>query len=820
MAAFDRNLPHLSLEGRAVPEPYTTRQRGGGASDPIRNRREHAAGLLRSLNEALALAHRQMARNATPGQSESAFYLEFRLPRGSEDFADKLEDRRRHIELAAVKTSAHGVIATVRVPQSAADHFTRKIQAYRDRVSESGKPKNQALVSRIDAVALAALKSIYTDREEQFPRGEGPIWWEAWVRSGQSDVFRNDARQADVRVAEQSIHFPEREVLLVFASAAALGRLMVNSSTVAEIRRATDSPATFVNMPNVEQREWAQDLVRRVQGPPANSPSICILDSGITREHPLLAIATAPEDVHRYNPNWPGGDSEHWHGHGTKMAGLALYGDLQEPLISNRVVPLSHRLESVTILDPGGNQHEPRLYGAITQEGIARAEVQAAGRTRVICMAVTSTVDTMEGKPSSWSAALDNSAYGDGETQRLLLVSAGNIRENVTREGYPARNDIEPIENPAQAWNVLTIGGFTQRVNIADPALNAWTPVAAPGDLSPTSRTSVSWQREWPIKPDLVFEAGNLASDGQLCSTVDDLSLISTYYRPGERHFEVFSETSAATAMAANFAAKIAALRPNSWPETVRALMVHSAEWTPGMRAQFDRARRKTDKLPLFRRYGYGVPNLGTAKFSALNDVTLIAEDELQPFWKDDERVKTRHMNLYRLPWPVQELQALGEAEVQLRVTLSYFVEPNPGERGWTRRHRYASHGLRFAMKRSTERLNEFRARINRAVELEEAGAVAEDEPDNWYLGILRDSGSIHSDHWSGTAAELAMRDSVAIFPITGWWKEKPLLERYERSVRYALLLSIRATNTAADIYTPVQAAIRIPMAVPVELRQ
>lgn len=814
MAAFDRNLPHLPLDGRAVPEPYTSRQQGRETADPHRNRRAHAAELLHSLNTALAAAQQHIRRNAEAAHGEPAFYLEFTLPRGSEDFADKLEDRRRHIELAAVKTTADGISATVRVPRSAANHFTRKIEAYRDQVSRSGKPKNQALISRIDSVVIGVLRSIYTDREEQFPRGDEPVWWETWIRSGETDRFRNDALRANIRVAGQSLRFAEREVLLVFCSAPALARLMVNSSTVAEVRRAADSPATFVTMPNVEQREWAEELVNRLQAPPENAPSICILDSGITREHPLLALAVAAEDVHRYDPNWPAGDSEFWHGHGTRMAGLALYGDLQAPLLSNDPVPLSHRLESVTILDPGGNQHDPKLYGAVTQEGIARAEVQAAGRARVICMAVTSTLGGLEGKPSSWSAALDNATYGDGEASRLLLVSAGNIRDNITREDYPARNDIESIENPALAWNVLTVGGYTQLTNIQDPALNGWAPVAAPGDLSPTSRTSVSGNREWPIKPDVVLEAGNLASDGNLCSTIDDLSLISTYYRPAERHFDVFSETSAATALASNFAAQITALRPNSWAETIRALIVHSAEWTPGMRAQFDRTHRRVDKLPFLRRYGYGVPNLSVAKFSALNDVTLIAEDDLQPFWKHEGRVKTRHMNLYRLPWPVQQLQALGETEVHLKVTLSYFVEPNPGERGWTRRHRYASHGLRFAMKRSTEGLNDFRARINRAVELDEAAVLLpEDEQDNWYLGKLRDAGSIHSDYWRGTGADLATRDALAVFPVSGWWKEKPALERYERRTRYSLLISIRVTN-AADIYTPIRLAVQVPVPV------
>jgi hypothetical protein len=235
------------------------------------------------------------------------------------------------------------------------------------------------------------------------------------------------------------------------------------------------------------------------------------------------------------------------------------------------------------------------------------------------------------------------------------------------------------------------------------------------------------------------------------------------------------------------------------------------------MKNQLDAVPRKTDRLPLLRRYGYGVPSLQRALFSALNDMTLIVEAELQPFWKDVEhegRVKTRHLNLHSLPWPREELLALGETQVELRVTLSYYIEPNPGERGWTRRHRYASHGLRFAMKTSEEEVADFRARINRAVQQEDAGLIAADVSEDWYLGQMRDAGSIHSDFWHGTAADLATRDAIAVFPVTGWWKEKPALERYQRRARYSLVISIRAPGAVRDIYTPVQTAIQTMIAI------
>lgn len=170
-------------------------------------------------------------------------------------------------------------------------------------------------------------------------------------------------------------------------------------------------------------------------------------------------------------------------------------------------------------------------------------------------------------------------------------------------------------------------------------------------------------------------------------------------------------------------------------------------------------------------------------------------------------------MNLHQFPWPRTQLEQLAETEVELRVTLSYYVEPNPGERGWLRRHRYPSHGLRFAVKRSLESVDAFRQRINAAVAAEEQGVEAIDAgPDDWYLGRIRDSGSIHSDIWRGTAVELARRSAIGIYPIGGWWKENPGHRRYEHRVRYSLVISIRAVNGDVDIYTPVRVQITTPI--------
>jgi hypothetical protein len=54
------------------------------------------------------------------------------------------------------------------------------------------------------------------------------------------------------------------------------------------------------------------------------------------------------------------------------------------------------------------------------------------------------------------------------------------------------------------------------------------------------------------------------------------------------------------------------------------------------------------------------------------------------------------------------------------KLTLSYFIKPNPDERGWVNKYRYASHGFRFDVRRPLERLSDFRQRINQKARDEE----------------------------------------------------------------------------------------------------
>ena len=216
----------------------------------------------------------------------------------------------------------------------------------------------------------------------------------------------------------------------------------------------------------------------------------------------------------------------------------------------------------------------------------------------------------------------------------------------------------------------------------------------------------------------------------------------------------------------------------------------------------------RTGRGRLVQRYGYGVPDLGRALESASSAVTLLVEDSIRPF----EDGGLREIHFHDLPWPRDALLALGDAQVRVRVTLSYFIEPNPGRRGWQTRHRYQSHGLRFQLKSATKSVDEFRKRLNKAAMDEgDERPSASGHNDGWFLGpTARDRGSIHSDVLTGFAADIAERGSVAVFPVTGWWKEQKRRDRSEKGARYALIVSIETEDVDADIWTPVANQIEV----------
>ncbi len=813
-------LPHILLADTAHTEPYSPiPSRGKTFKLPQRQRQLHGQRLLRQFDrlrqETDAIIAEQKAFGIDAG---NGIYVQFESDPEFELKFESLEALRSGIELLAVQTFQNKTQATVFVPEGKLNILTDKVADYLKKDTPKGVARNKQLVESIAEIQRAALEALWTDDRKLLPEADNQeIWWEVWLRTGDDpqsivDFFKEHAQRIGISVSNEMISFPDRTVVAVYGTKGQMSRSVKLLNCIAELRMAKETADFFTAMDAIEQREWVDDLENRVNPPPDDCPVACILDTGINNSHPLLIEVLDGSDMHAYDPSWNVTDH---HGHGTEMAGLAIYGDLVEVMVNAGPIELTHDLESVKILPPY-DQNPPQLYGDITAESIARAEVQNPNRKRVICLAVSATDDRDRGRPSSWSARIDNLCSGfDDDFQRLILIAAGNTPID-DRHHYPHSNMSDfGIHDPGQSWNAVTVGAFTEKGSIDPAEYPGWTLIAPVGDLSPCSSTSMTWQRPWPIKPDIVFEGGNMAIDPVAGNAdyVDSLQLLSTHYKHNIKPLVTTGDTSAAAALAVRMAAILMAQYPDYWPETIRALIIHSAEWTEKMMERFN-PQTKREYENLLRYVGLGVPNLGRALWSAENAVTLIAQDSLQPFEKKSSRYVTRDLNLHQIPWPTEILQELGETVVEMRVTLSYFIESNPARRGWGRKYSYTSHGLRFDVKRPLETFNEFRARINQKARDEEGRHTTESPADSeWVLGPnLRKLGSIHSDTWRGTAASLAERGYIAVYPVIGWWRESPRHQRWNKRARYSLVASIRSPETDVELYSAVQTIIRQPV--------
>lgn len=186
------------------------------------------------------------------------------------------------------------------------------------------------------------------------------------------------------------------------ADSSQLKELIEECPNISEIRKAPETVQFFLGLTPAEQSEWVKELMSRTIYATNSEVAVCVLDSGVNNGHPLIHPILSDKDCMTYNPIWGVSDTRE---HGTLMAGLCGYGDIQALLESPDGIILSHILESVKILPPAGD-NEAKHDGFITIQSVSRAEIENPEYNRIICMAVTRE-SSPRGIPASWSGAID-----------------------------------------------------------------------------------------------------------------------------------------------------------------------------------------------------------------------------------------------------------------------------------------------------------------------------------------------------------------------------------------------------------------------------
>jgi len=455
---------------------------------PDRDRRNHGQNLLNQIDSLSAdIESDNVIRKRMEIKGQEGITVTFESEPGFELKFDSLEFAPSKIELLSLKQIDRKWMATVFIPEGKISHFIKRITKYTEEETKSGKAKHKDLIESISKIKKATLESLWTDENDLLPEPGEIIWWEIWLRGGNLNdniynFFIEDAITIGLKISPGKIEFLDRDVLLVKGSIEQISDSINLLNSIAEIRSPKVTAEFFTRMDKQEQYEWLDDLKNRIVPAEKKDIAISILDTGVNNKHPIIEDHLLDEDMHTYMPQWLTNDQA---GHGTEMAGLAIYGDLTPLLSGTDSLNIPYILESVKIIPSSGSHHDPTLYGSVIQESVSRIESNFPNRKRAISLAIASQDTRDRGRPSSWSSSIDSITFGDvEENKKLFIVSSGNGSiDNFTQ--YPYNVETEEIHDPAQSWNALTVGAFTEKTIITEYWCNDWKPLAKSGALSP-----------------------------------------------------------------------------------------------------------------------------------------------------------------------------------------------------------------------------------------------------------------------------------------------------------------------------------------------
>lgn len=835
----ERNQQHISIDNFRESADFEVPARAQQRKPLRENYAAHAAGLIEQLAVALA---------TQPG-ADPRLLIEGLKPGTIVEIATKLPTPRAKAskvplalefptqEITVLRSGRNDdrtEKALLFVPDEARAFLSERIRAYGDDPGNRRRPDLERF-EVIEVIRRTNANSLFIgDVDLAAPE---VVWWELWVRQpvAMANRVADAARIAHIDVHEDRLVFPDTTVIFLHATAEAVATFASRvPGAIMEIRQARGTIETILGEVEggIGQHDWVADLETRVVPPDADAAAVCILDTGIAAGHPLIGYGL--RGAWAYDHTW--GTDDHCiqrGGHGTPLAGLALYGDLEPLVNSMQPVQLTHAVESMKLLPPYGFPvTKPPSYGVVTQGAVSLVEANLPDARRSFCLA-SSTTEFPANRPSTWSGAIDQIASGSmpveaaegvpaaNRPKRLVMIATGNMQGGTAEDVLASH----PLEDPSQSWNALTIGGFTRKETVPVPP-PAWKVAVPANHRSPFSLGSQQLPSDLtPIKPEVLFEAGNLlAGPDQEYDPHASVSLLALGKEVTTEPLTWFWATSAAVGVAGHFAGRLSAALPGLWPETYRALTVDSARWPEPIRSRLvgngahwktGRHHTSAKRQAFLREVGYGVPDIDRAIMSARNDVTLCAQAEIQPYaiGADGKSGVFNEVHFYDLPWPTDALQALENEIVTIKVTLSYFIEPNLAGRAATRPDTYRSFGLRFKMKKRGETTAKFRSRVSASQDGDDTETGS--EPSHWLLGPnAMQAGSLHCDLWRGHAVDLASHDAIAIYPVGGWWKSHVGQKRMKDKARYALTISICAEGRQVDLYSEIATQVEASVVV------
>lgn len=453
-----------------------------------------------------------------------------------------------------------------------------------------------------------------------------------------------------------------------------------------------------------------------VISPPKNCCGILVIDSGVLRGHPLLKAVIAeaevfPDAKRKFITGGPDDEADH----GTGVAGIAAYGDI-EGCISKKSFDPTAWIFSARVMNEQNEFDEDLLLENQLEEAI-RYFIDAYPNCKVINISLGNRDQIYQDgrKQLRIAARIDEIAYRYQHKNIVFVVAAGNsyfydhrdVRE-LLHSDYPnyLLGTEARIIDPATSAIALTVGSLSLgRGSMSYPTDARRNAIAkVPGYPSPFTRTGMGV--DGMIKPDLVDFGGDLVLDGNRIAQDNDaaVSVITFSQNYTSSIFKVASGTSFAAPRVANLAAQLFNKYPESSSNLIRALIATSAALPQEIPNSFQISSEQTQKQKTEQRekqyaiYGYGQADFQRAMYSTENYVVLM-EDHLE--------IAVGDFDLFEIPaLPPEFLQKKGKRYLSIALA---FDPPTRHTRGDS----YLGISMEFSLFKGVDRDSVINARVD-----------------------------------------------------------------------------------------------------------
>jgi len=529
-----------------------------------------------------------------------------------------------------------------------------------------------------------------------------------------------------------------------------------------------------------------------ITAPSPDSPSVCIIDSGIQEEHRWLAPAIDRTSSRCFLPGKERTDSADYvapKGHGTRVAGAVLYP---------RQIPLTGQLTPVTWIQNARVLDEDNMLPeSLTPESYLHQVVDHFNRppfsTKIFNHSINENGVCDGRRMSAWAAKIDQLSH---EKDILFIQSTGNatretLQQHLHNGTQPPNHQLEAsmrVANPAQSLHALTVGSISE-LSFENEYNKSF---ALTGD-HPSGFSRTGYGEPWnTVKPEVVEYGGDLVFQKDEPFNVRfhpevSVELLNSTFHGNAAFSRDSAGTSFSTPKVTHIAANLQSLFPAASPLLYRALIVQSAKWP-----------QWTNGLPtdnILRLIGYGIPSVERATENGVNRITLITPDATV--------IRSKEYHLFTIIIP-PELQNI-EANIRVDVTLAYSSLPR---RTRARRTGYLEAWLDWTSSKLEEPIDEFQMRMQN-------GGKSSRKEFPWLLRnqdnhgeaqeTNRTRGTVQKDWAMFRSYELPQQFAIAVRAHKGWNHLDGA-----GTARYCLAVTFEAEDVNLPIYNMIESQIEV----------